>query len=145
METMATFPERFGFSLREVPLTLWEVTPWSFLIDYFVPVGDFLRSWCYMNFPFKGVQRTTFREVRHIGYSRITSDWFPMSECRDSVPGYNTVTYGVFRREKMVQVPPAMSLYVKGLDELSLKQFANMTALAVANRSRFFIPKQNNR
>lgn len=35
---------RLGFSLNRFVPTLWEITPWSFLVDYFTNVGDVINS-----------------------------------------------------------------------------------------------------
>lgn len=34
----------FGFSAKEFVPTLWELLPWSFLVDYFTNVGDILDA-----------------------------------------------------------------------------------------------------
>lgn len=34
-----------GFSAQDFVPTLWELTPWSFLIDYFTNIGDVLEGW----------------------------------------------------------------------------------------------------
>lgn len=35
-----------GFDLRSFVPTLWELTPYSFLVDYFTNIGDCLQAWC---------------------------------------------------------------------------------------------------
>ena len=35
-----------GFDLRSFVPTLWELTPYSFLVDYFTNIGDLLQSFC---------------------------------------------------------------------------------------------------
>jgi hypothetical protein len=37
----------FGFSPEAFVPTLWELAPWSFLVDYFVNIGDILSGWSY--------------------------------------------------------------------------------------------------
>jgi hypothetical protein len=39
--------ERYGISFRQFVPTLWEITPWSFLVDYFVNVGQTLNAVAY--------------------------------------------------------------------------------------------------
>jgi len=41
--TMEVF-ERFGFVTKQFIPTLWEITPWSFLVDYFTNIGDILDA-----------------------------------------------------------------------------------------------------
>jgi len=36
--------ERFGFVTKQFIPTLWEITPWSFLVDYFTNIGDILDA-----------------------------------------------------------------------------------------------------
>lgn len=36
--------QRTGFNLREFVPTIWELLPWSFLVDYFVNVGEILEA-----------------------------------------------------------------------------------------------------
>lgn len=38
------FTNRYGFSLANVPSTIWELTPYSFVVDWFVNTGDFIRA-----------------------------------------------------------------------------------------------------
>lgn len=42
-----TIGQRLGFTLEEFVPTVWELMPWSFLIDYFTNVGDVLAGWSY--------------------------------------------------------------------------------------------------
>lgn len=39
----------FGFSPHEFIPTLWELIPYSFLVDYFTNIGDIISSWSYRN------------------------------------------------------------------------------------------------
>lgn len=34
----------FGFRLSDIPGTLWELTPWSFVLDWGINLGDFIES-----------------------------------------------------------------------------------------------------
>jgi len=36
--------ERFGFTLNDFIPAVWELTPWSFLVDYFTNIGDILNA-----------------------------------------------------------------------------------------------------
>lgn len=44
----SSLPQRmsrlFGFRLTDVPATLWEITPWSFVVDWFTNVGDWIQA-----------------------------------------------------------------------------------------------------
>lgn len=38
------FRNKWGFSLADVPAAMWELTPWSFVVDWFANTGDFIRA-----------------------------------------------------------------------------------------------------
>lgn len=38
------FQNKWGFSLANVPAAIWEATPWSFVVDWFLNTGDFIRA-----------------------------------------------------------------------------------------------------
>lgn len=65
MSTVGLHPRNF------VP-TLWEVIPWSFLIDYFTNVGDVLTAWTLGNtrltYGVQTVRRRTFSESHETTY-----------------------------------------------------------------------------
>jgi len=41
--------QRLGFSPREFFPTLWELLPWSFVVDYFTNIGDIISAHAYAN------------------------------------------------------------------------------------------------
>lgn len=43
-DSIVTPQKRFGLTWRELPSTAWELTPWSFVADWFINVGDYLRA-----------------------------------------------------------------------------------------------------
>lgn len=38
------FGNKYGFTLADVPPALWELTPWSFVVDWFANTGTFIRA-----------------------------------------------------------------------------------------------------
>lgn len=38
------FGNKYGFSLANVPAAIWELTPYSFVVDWFANTGDFIRA-----------------------------------------------------------------------------------------------------
>jgi hypothetical protein len=54
---------RLGLSLRNIPGAIWEITPWSFLVDYFVDVQGFLTSQTYGSLPAVYVSKSTCRKL----------------------------------------------------------------------------------
>lgn len=37
--------DAFGLNLHDIPSSVWEVVPYSFIIDWFIQVGDFIAAW----------------------------------------------------------------------------------------------------
>jgi hypothetical protein len=56
-------PKLFGFNLREFVPTVWELLPYSFLIDYFTNIGDILNAWSYQRFGLAWSNRTQIRKI----------------------------------------------------------------------------------
>lgn len=78
-----SLPEKWGGELSEVPSTIWELIPLSFIADWFVNVGTFVRAMT----PVSGVDRlsewtvvqkreTTTRNITGWAYS----DWTTVSQ-----------------------------------------------------------------
>jgi hypothetical protein len=44
LEKTTTLAEDLGLDLRYVPIALWDLIPFSFVVDRFITVGDFIRS-----------------------------------------------------------------------------------------------------
>jgi hypothetical protein len=87
--TTASRGEYLGLSARDLPVTLWELMPYSFLIDRLVNVKKFLsisRLFCQTEVKFRGgwsIERTTTRRSeRALHFDRTASfaspsDTFP--------------------------------------------------------------------
>lgn len=39
-----TIPQRMGFSWESIPITAWELIPFSFVVDWFINMGDFIQA-----------------------------------------------------------------------------------------------------
>ena len=44
--------QRWSINPGSIPGAIWEVTPWSWLVDYFFNVQTFLNQWQYLRMPF---------------------------------------------------------------------------------------------
>lgn len=53
----------FGFDAREFVPTVWELIPYSWLVDYFTNIGDILTSWSYGRADLSWCNRTERQEV----------------------------------------------------------------------------------
>lgn len=62
-----------GFRPNEFIPTLWELIPYSFLVDYFTNIGDILESWSYgscgITWCSKGTCNKAIREVTNVNYT----------------------------------------------------------------------------
>ncbi len=92
-----TLVDSLGVSLRDIPAAMWELLPWSFVVDWFSNVGkvisactaaisnEFLAQWL-------TVKRTT-TYTRKITNVTLNPLWFPSITCRDKDVGiYETYT-----------------------------------------------------
>jgi len=138
----------FGLDAWEnfVP-TLWEITPWSFLIDYFVNVGSLIEA----STTSQAGLVTCMRTVRQLSTLTIDEMIMPYSETSPTGNIYVTGFFGGSDRAKRVmlratltrtkfdELPiPSLSFSVPGWDSM---KWANVAALLTAgkklNRSPF--------
>jgi hypothetical protein len=118
------------------PLSVaWELTPWSFVVDWFLPVGDYLNA--------RGALRTI--KLDHI----VNSTLSVVEASSFSTTNQNhRIINGGFRDYLLVKmnrsIEPTISLplpNVKPLsDALSFKRVANALALLVGVRDRISRP-----
>lgn len=60
-------PGRYGIRPRDIPVSVWNGIPWSFLFDYFYDVGGFLESLTIADVRLKyGAKATLTRNYTHI-------------------------------------------------------------------------------
>lgn len=64
----------FGFTPSELIPTAWELLPWSFLVDYFVNVGDCLNSWVTGQPKIAFVNKTVLRETKYYGALTVDAE-----------------------------------------------------------------------
>lgn len=109
------------FGLDNLPASIWELTTFTFVVDYFVNVGDFLQA---LNVPkrFEFVDGSWTQRIVRI-YSMVLSG--PGTKARGfaSTDHMHRHVYGTFP----VPMPP---LSLNG-EDLTLKRFVTMAALAV--------------
>lgn len=125
-----------GFSPRNFLPTIWEVIPWSFVIDYFSNVGSVVESWSNQSLSFAWGSLTT---------KQFQTDY--MDFCKPLEPGYaeyhirnwNAGSYSAERkavnRSIISSIPiPSVSYQIPGFGT----KWINLAALAVARRELNF-------
>lgn len=65
---------QFGVSLRELPSAAWELTPYSFVVDWFGNVGPWIRSHA-MNIGVKHLASWTTRKEKYSFDTSLSSTW----------------------------------------------------------------------
>jgi len=115
-----------GLSLKDIPAAMWEVLPWSFLIDWFSNVGkcidavvascsnDFLAQWV-------TVKRTQYL-VRTATGTTTTAPWVQITNCSDA----DACLYETFTR-----APTNLSQQIGLHLNFNLNRVPTLTALSL--------------
>jgi len=120
---------RYGFAPWEFIPTIWELIPYSFLVDYFTNAGKILESWSYRtlgpNFVSRGVKRTAVRIVNyHIEVMKSNAPWVDVGTV---FPGsYRYQLSAVERTPQTSVLVPSLELKVPG----QWSKWANLAALS---------------
>lgn len=132
-----------GFDLRSFVPTLWELVPYSFVVDYFTNIGDCLLSWTVDTDCVKALWRTQVTEtVRETKLQPLYEESLQQLKANLGTNGRNysgskrdglhTVLYRTVSRS--AASVPLLVPKLTGLD-LPWKQFANLGAL-ITSKSR---------
>jgi len=127
------FPTAFGLRPRDIIPTIWELVPWSFAIDYFTGVGDFISSMSFPTTSLNWYMRSTHTKVlRSTSNCRVTGDLATESTNLSIVTNFQTgkaaCLVETFDRER----PSTFSLVtpVRFSLPVSKKAYVNLAALA---------------
>lgn len=115
-----------GIGLSDFVPTVWELIPYSFLIDYFTNIGDVLSSWAFPTASVAWNQRTIvrIRSREAVGVNSTTEGFYKRLAF---IPGSKKATWRLFERAPLPDVP-VLPLTFKVPGTTSLK-WLNIAAL----------------
>lgn len=132
--------ELSGFTLADFVPTIWELVPWSFIVDYFSNVGDILScattDTSHVTYKCKSEVRYVERTLRSIPDIKLMVQLIGannvISMSSSSLGGYNSVHSTVKRRSVSSLGIPSLTFYAPALDSV---KWINLAALTAASRS----------
>lgn len=128
---------RLGFGWRHFVPTLWELTPWSFLVDYFANIDDIVESFSVSASDIVWYNATTLQ----LAVDACDSAWFkPFAQSAQwTYSGSVLVTSSSLRERRYITRYGGRGEHLPRPDILldlpNVRQFSNIVALAL-NRSR---------
>lgn len=128
----------FGFNLGSFIPTVWELIPYSFLVDYFTNIGDILQSWSLIGTELRWQIRTVRQRVESSTFSSnpvfnyvdgIDQTW----TAQEFVPSQTDITYKSVSRNREFGLPiPNFRFEIPGI---SSTKWLNIAALANGRRA----------
>lgn len=129
--TLTEAQTQFGLRLIDFVPTAWELLPWSFLVDYFTNVGDYVQALAIPEASVVWNWRTQLTTVSDLWFMQRDDAWFdanPSLHQPKSFSGGNTHVLESFRRDFLRDtVPLSFSLALR--PNLSPIKLANISAL----------------
>jgi len=127
--------KNLGFSPDDFIPTVWELIPYSFLVDYFTNIGDILSAWSFRDCNVAWSCATTIRKRNSIA---ATTDVVygtpanrPLELSRNYVPG-SVVSYTkLVQRGVPSSLVPSLAFEIPGMRS---KRWINLSALALSSR-----------
>lgn len=117
----------WGFSSQDIVPTVYEVIPWSFLVDYFSNLGTFLEAQQTVNSHLKWTSELNFVEQSYEWFSVPNQNWDSRKHYKWQATG-GSLNKKVKTFSRMPNVSASAGVVLK-LPKLS-RQWINMAALA---------------
>lgn len=128
--------QNLGFRWDLFVPTLWELTPYSFLIDYFTNIGDVLTNWSFATSNLRWCWMTSITETLLESQSTIATFSPSGSGYERQVlansPGSSRTTWRIIDRSPLSSLVPSIRLEIPGMASL---KWLNIAALGAARRS----------
>jgi len=125
-----SMPEHLGLKISAVPGTLWELTPFSWVVDYFVTVGPWLDD---MFFTLPGVLKycVLTKKYRSVTYGNIYFQKVNASDIGDITGSGGTAVVDAFAFSREVLATlPSQPIRIKSVDEVAAYGIAKLLNLA---------------
>lgn len=124
-----------GLELGALPSALWELTAFSWVVDYFTTVGSYLDDVFYtLPGTVKYISKSYKYQSRTFGFPCAA----PSDNFKITLNGSVSKTiYTLFVRTKLAPTLPTRSLRIKSVDEIAshgLTKFLNLASVLVARR-----------
>jgi hypothetical protein len=130
--------QNLGFTLGNFVPTLWELVPYSFLVDYFTNIGEILTAWSSWDINWGWKNRTQIlrrcREAQTGGFVSFNynPDWYDIEKRLSSPCTSKTETRDVSRAVYSGSMIPDFRFEIPGISSL---KWLNLAALASSRRS----------
>lgn len=104
-----TVSSALGFDLRNLPSTLWELTAFSWVVDYFANVGEFLDDTFYSP-PGNLIYLSKVRKFEVVAHGILSAKNYPVAapsstSCKVYSNAESTVRYSVYERTVLASLP----------------------------------------
>lgn len=125
----------WGFRPSEFVPTIWELIPYSFLVDYFSNIGKVIESWSYRNIGAKWISKTLVQKNTKVYFGLKTAHLKTLGNSytyeHQSKPGSAIVTHKIINRDRNAGQPlPSFGVKVPG----KWYQWVNIAALSANHR-----------
>lgn len=128
--------QNLGFRWDQFVPTLWELTPYSFLVDYFTNIGDVLSCWSYassnLKWLYKTDRRTSTEDARAFNPRWAKSDATWERTTLANKPCSSHAEYKTVSRGPASSLVPSLALEIPGMSSL---KWLNLAALAQSRLS----------
>jgi hypothetical protein len=129
--------QQLGLGLDRFVPSLWEIIPYSFLVDYFSNVGDIISSWAFgtknLRWAFKGTRVETVFEHFVSEYSKNTLVGDGTFSLKRALPCTSRGSHVVHNREPSIDsLVPSFRLEIPGM---ASTKWLNLAALAASRKA----------